>query len=158
MRRRDPHDRAVEVPEELLGHDRRDLGAPTAEPRVLFDGHEPAGLRDLTQDRLRVERHERAHVDDRRVDAVLLLQDLGRLERARHHERERADRDVFALAHDVRLTERHDVLAVRHLALSRVERLLLEKQDRVVVADRGRHHPLHVGRERRRSAGSLRRL
>ena len=27
---------------------------------------------------------------------------------------------------------------------------MLEEEDRVVVADRGRHHPLHVGRERRR--------
>ena len=61
VRRRDAHDRPVEIPEAFLGDDRGDLGAPAAEPRILFDRHEPARLRDLAQDRLRVERHERAH-------------------------------------------------------------------------------------------------
>src|SRR5688572_23906009 len=47
VRRRDAHDGPVEIPEQLLGHDRGDFGAPTAEPRVLLDRDEPAGLRNL---------------------------------------------------------------------------------------------------------------
>ena len=49
-----------------------------------------------------------------------------------------------------RRPERVDVLAVGDLALDREERLVLAEDDRVRVADRGRHQADHVGRRRRR--------
>src|SRR5690606_32629537 len=107
VRRRDAHDRAVEIPEQLLGDDRRDLRAPAAEPRVVLDGHETPRARDLAQNRLRIERHERADVHHCRGNAVLLLENLRSLQRTRHHQRERADRDVVAALQHVRLAERH---------------------------------------------------
>ena len=48
------------------------------------------------------------------------------------------------------LAERHDVLAVRHVALHVVEHLALDENDRVVVADRALEQPLGVGRRGRR--------
>ena len=46
-------DRALRGAERLLGHDRHDLGAPAAQPRVLLDREQPARLRDLREDRAR---------------------------------------------------------------------------------------------------------
>src|SRR5688572_8849830 len=149
--RRDAHDRPVEVPEQLLGDDRSDLGAPAAKPRVLLDGDEASRLRDLAQDRLRVERHERAHVDDSGVDAVLLFQDLRGFQRARHHERERRDRDVLAFADDVGFAELDDVFAVGHFAFRGIQRFLLEEHHGVVAADRGGEHALDVAWGSRRN-------
>jgi len=74
MRCRDPYDRSVEVPEQLFGDDRRDLGTPPAKTRVLFYGDEASGLRDFLENRLRIERHERADVYDGCRDAMLRLQ------------------------------------------------------------------------------------
>ena len=37
VRRRDAHDRRIEVVEALVGDDRRDLRAPAAQPRILLD-------------------------------------------------------------------------------------------------------------------------
>src|SRR5436190_7838065 len=74
VRRRDAHWRAVEVVERLVGDDRHDLGAPAAQPRVLLHGENAMGAADGTQDRLGVERHQRAHIDNFRVDAVFRLE------------------------------------------------------------------------------------
>ena len=60
----------VEAVEALVGDDRGDLGAPAAQPRVLLDGEQAAGLADRGEDRRGVERDERAEVDDLGVDAV----------------------------------------------------------------------------------------
>jgi len=54
-----------------VGDDRGDLGTPTKEARVLLDSEQAARLRDRGEDRRRVERHQRAEVDDLGVDAVL---------------------------------------------------------------------------------------
>ena len=40
----DPHDRPVEVPEDLFGDDRSDLGSPTAQAGVLLDRETATGL------------------------------------------------------------------------------------------------------------------
>ena len=52
---------------------------------------------------------------------------------------------VATLPADHGRAEPVDVLGVGHLALRRVERLLLEEHHRVVVADRRRHQPDDVG-------------
>ena len=71
VRRGDAHRRAVEIVERLVGDDRDDLGAPAAQARVLLDGEQAVRPGDRAEDRLRVERHQRAHVDHLAVDAVL---------------------------------------------------------------------------------------
>ena len=75
---------------------------------------------------------------------------VGRLERARHHQRERQDGGVLAGAHDLGGAERVDDLAVRHLALGRIERLVLEEDHRIGIAHRRREQPDHVARGRGR--------
>ena len=98
---------------------------------------------------LGVERPEGARVDDLDRDA-LLGELLGDLERPVEHAHVGDDRDVGALATDHRLAERdQEVRIVRHLALHGVERLALDEDDRIVVADGGLEQALGVGRRRR---------
>ena len=66
------------------------------------------------------------------------------------------DRHVAALAPDRGLAERHEVLAVGHLAVLEREQVVVEEDDRVVVADRGRHQALRVGRRSTASRPSAR--
>ena len=148
MRRGDPHDRAVEVPERLVGDDRGDLGAPPAGLRVLLDREQPAGRRHRRQHGGHVEGDEAAQVDHRGLDA-LGGEPLGRGHRPRHHQTERHDRAGAALAEHLRRAEAVDDLAVGHVVLRRVEPLVLEEQHRVGIADRGRHQTDDVGGVRR---------
>ena len=74
---------------------------------------------------------------------------LGRVERAVDAPAGGDDRDVAALAPDRGLAERHEVLAVGHLAVLEREQVVVQVDDRVVVADRGRHQALGVGGRRR---------
>ena len=57
---------------------------------------------------------------------------------------------VLAGAHDLGGAERVDDLAVRHLALGRVERLVLEEDHRIGIAHRRRQQADDVERRRRR--------
>ena len=74
---------------------------------------------------------------------------LGRRERLAEQPAERDDRHVAALAPDDRLPERDDVLALGDLAVLEREQVVVEEDDRVVVADRRGHQALRVGRRRR---------
>jgi hypothetical protein len=78
MRGSNANRRTGQRAERLFGHDRDDLRAPAAQPRVLLDREQPAGLGHLGQDRPGIERHQRPDVDDRGLDAVLGGQLLGR--------------------------------------------------------------------------------
>ena len=69
-----------------------------------------------------------------------------------HHRGERDDRAVLAVAQHVRLAELVDVLAVGHLALHRIERLLLEEEHRVGIA----HRRPRAGPSRRRETPARR--
>ena len=150
MRRRDAHRRAIEIVEGLVGHNGNNLRAPPAQTWVLLHGKQAVRFADGTQDRLRVERHQRAHVDNLGVDAVFRFQPLGRFERAGHHQGERQDRGILAGPQDFRGAERVDNLAVRHLALGGIERLVLEEDHRVRIAHRRREQADHVARRRGR--------
>ena len=92
-----------------------------------------------------VQRADRAQVDDVERDAVL-GQLVGGLHRDEHHLAERDDRAVLALALELGLAERDDVLVVRHFALGVVEHLAFEEAHRVVVADGGLEQSLGVVR------------
>ena len=148
VERRDQPDRRLERREAVLGDLRGDHARGRRMPRPLVDQHEPAGLLDRLQDRLGVERRQRARIDDLGLDA-LLGELLGRVERAVDAPAGGDDRDVAALAPDGGLAERHEVLAVGHLAVLEREQVVVQVDDRVVVADRGRHQALGVGRRRR---------
>src|SRR5438105_11311570 len=150
MRRRDPHDRSIEVVEELLPDDRRDLGSPATEARVLLDREQTRRLRDRRPDRRHVERNERTNVDHLGVEAIR-AELLGRLQRARHHRGERHERDVPAGTTYQRATELLHVFTLRHLSLGCVEGLVLEDDDRIRIADRAGQQPLRIRRGRRRN-------
>src|SRR5262249_22174254 len=101
----------------------------------------PVSPRHRAENGLRVERHQRAHIDNFAVDAVFRLEPLSRLERARDHQREREDGGVAPLPQDLGGAERVDDLAVRHLALRRVKRLMLEEDHRIWVTHGRRQKP-----------------
>ncbi len=131
------HRRAVEIVERLVGDDRHDFGAPPAQPRIFLDREHAMGLCDRAQNRLRIERHQRAHVDHFAVDAVLALELFGGGERTRHHQGEREDSGVLARTQDRCRAERVDDLAVRDFALHGIQRLVLKKDHRIGIAHRG---------------------
>ena len=88
---------------------------------------------------------QRPRVDDLDGDAVL-GELLGDLEGAVHHAHVGDHGDVGALAADDGLAERdQEVGILRHLALDGVERLRLDEDDRVVVADGRLQEALGIG-------------
>ena len=108
----DALDRRLERIEAALLHLRRELGAEARGQRRLVHDHAAAGLLDRGDDRVDVERDQRAQVDDLGVDAGL----LGRGLRDMHHRAVAEHRHRLALAPHRRLAERHDVVALRHFA------------------------------------------
>ena len=126
--------------------DRGHLGADAvADPR-LVDGHQAAGLADRRDDGVGVQRRQRAQIDDLGLDA-LLGQQRGGPQGDRDGRADRDDRQVRALPGDARLADRHQDVAGRDLLARAVrQRHRLDVEDRVVVADRGEHQPLGVGR------------
>ena len=149
MRRRDPQDGAVEVPERFLGDDRADLGAPAAQARVLLHGEQPAGLRHRSEDRGGVQRYQAAEVDDGHADA-LGRETVGRLQRPRHHQGQSHHGGIRSLPQHTGRSQLVDDLARGDLALRGVERLVLEQQHGIGIADRGGHQPDQVLRRGRR--------
>src|SRR5215218_5947684 len=129
--RRHAHDGPVEVLPALLGDQRRDLRAGGARRVRLVEDHDLRGLAYRFEDRLLVERHERAQVEhlDRRAVEV-----LRRLERGVDHRAVGDHREVRALAGYAR-RERRLVRAFGDVALdAAVEVLVLHEHDRVGVA------------------------
>src|SRR3954471_13085198 len=101
--RRDAHDRPVEVLEGALADQRRDLGPDAARTCGLVQDDDLARLTDGAEDRLLVERAQRAQVDDLDRSAVDVL---GRLERERHHRAIRDNAEVSSASRHVRLADR----------------------------------------------------
>src|SRR5215213_9472500 len=95
--RRDAHDRPVQVLPAALGDQGGDLGARGAGLVGLVDDHDLGGLADRREDRLLVERDERAQVEhlDRRAVEV-----LRRLERGVDHRTVGDHGELVALARD----------------------------------------------------------
>src|SRR3954447_3311304 len=93
--RRDAHDRAVEVLEAALADQGGHLGADPARARGLVQHHDLARLADRREDRLLVERAQRAQVDhlDRGASQI-----SRRLQSERHHLPVRDHAQVRALA------------------------------------------------------------
>lgn len=86
---------------------------------VLGDDNEAAGLAGFAQDRLGVERLDRGHVQDSRMDAIV-RQRLGRLQRTHGHDARGDDQNVGTIAQQRGLAELETVIVLvehqRHLA------------------------------------------
>src|SRR5262245_29073005 len=148
--RRHPKHRAVEMIEGLLVHDGGDLAGDAAGAGVLVHHHHLAGLARAGRDRLAVERQEGAQIDHLRLRAALARQGLGRLETGIEHGAVGHDRQVASLATHRRTADRNDVVLRGQVLLDpAVEELVLEVDDRIVVADGGLDQPLGVVRGRR---------
>src|SRR3954465_13280411 len=70
VHRAEPLHGRVERPERLVGDQRGDLRGDAVTLMTLVDDDRAPGLLDALDDRLRVERNERARVDDLERDAV----------------------------------------------------------------------------------------
>src|SRR6476619_1062784 len=144
VRSGDPGHRPVEVVERLLGDDRGHLRAVAAEPVVFVDDHALAGLADRVEDSLLVEGPERPEVDHLDADPVVGDPVRG-LEGVMGHQAVGAHGDLGAGVGHLRLAEGHGELAVRDVAADApVHLLVLEEEDRVLVADRAAEQALGV--------------
>ena len=167
----DAQDRRLERIEAALRHLRGEFRAEArGQGRFMHDDAAP-GFVHRRLDGVDVERQQRAQIDDLRVDPGL----LGRRLRNMDHRAIAEDGYALALAPDRGLAERHDIaprwrLAQRVLrprndglvGMAReravVEPLRLEKDDRIVVLDRGDQKPLgvvRVGRDDGLEAGDV---
>ena len=135
---------AVEFVEELLLQPRRDLGAEAAERPGLVadDARDGSSAPSGRPSRCRAGRCVRRSMTSA-LDALVgeLLAGLGAVHRL---DRIGDDRHVPALAADGGLTERDLVIALRHLGLGRLDALVLEIDDRIVVGDRRDEEALGV--------------
>src|SRR3954451_21439079 len=141
VRRGHAHDRPVEVLPAVFFDQRRDLCARRARLVGLVDDDDLRALAHRSEDRLLVERAQRAQVEhlDRRAVEV-----GGRLERGVHHRAVGDHGQVGALARGAR-GERCLVEALGHLALdAAIEVLVLHEQHRVGVAHGGDQQALGV--------------
>src|SRR5580704_1047231 len=132
----DPHHRAVEVAESVLRDDGGYLGAETSGQVVLVHDHSLAGFAHRFQDRVPVERRQRAEVDHLHGHPFR-LQLRRRLQAVVGHEAPREAAQVGALAAHHSGTYRDEVVAVGDLFGDEpVDLLVLEEEHRVGVADR----------------------
>src|SRR3990172_1544095 len=137
-----PH-RRVQPVEAFFADARGDLGLHTE--RAPFLGHDDGAIRlaHRLEDGLQIERAQRAQIDDLCIDSFL-GQHVRRAKRRLEHAPVGHDRHVLAGALNVALAERHDVVAVRHLALDAVDGGMLEEDDWIGIADGGLEHALRV--------------
>lgn len=140
--------RGIKVVESVLHRQRKNLSTNTESRVTHLDGHETVGLLDGLDDRLEVERLDGAQVEHLHLDAVLLLEALGRDQALADTARGGDNGQVLADALDLGLTERNDkVVLLRGLAHGEglaVHELVLEDDDGVGVADGGFEQTLGV--------------
>ena len=133
----DPQHRRVEVCEPLLPDTCGQLGAESARQLVLVRHDDTTGLADGLADRVPVEWHQRAQVDDAHAD-VLPLGLLRREERALDERAPGNHGDVATLAANRGAREGNRVIGPGIGALVvglAVQVLVLEEQHRIVAAD-----------------------
>ena len=140
-----PQRRRIQIVEGVLDHPGHDLGPDAHRPPAFLGRDQTAGLLDALDDGLVVQRAQGAQVDDLAADA-LLRQLLGGLQGKADHAAVGGDGDVGALAADLGLADRHDiVLDLRHIELDAVHHLVLEEDDGVGIADGGLQQALGIG-------------
>src|SRR5580698_5059835 len=108
LRSTESHHRGVETVEAFLGNDRSDFGCDAhGEVRLLHDQH-LAALARTRDDRVAVERTQRAKVDDL-AGKPICSKAIHGFQRTVHHHSVAEHRDVGTLAHDTRAVKRHRV-------------------------------------------------
>src|SRR5437762_4484957 len=128
----------VEVLEQLAGDSGGELGAEAAHHLILVRDDDAARTRDERGNRVPVVGHDRAQIEHRDAD-VILLRLLRRQERSLHERAPRDDEHMVAVAPQARLAERDHEVAAWVLALVvglAVEMFVLEEEHRIVAADR----------------------
>ena len=137
---------ASSLVQDLLGDGGRDLGPDAKRFHGLVGDHEPVGFADGVEHRLLVPGLDRHQVDDLHADAVVL--EVGsRAERLVDETRHGDDGHVGALPLDVGLAQGDQMIRpLGDLALHGVQRLVLDEDDGVVVADRRLEEALDVVR------------
>lgn len=134
--------------EHVLHAEGEDLAADAEHGVSGLDGDEVVGLLDGLDDGLDVEGLDGAEIDDLALDAVLLLEVLGRDQGLADAARERDDGDVLSNTLNLGLSNGdHKVVALgllRHGEDLAIEQLVLEHTDGVGVADGSLQEPLGV--------------
>ena len=142
VRQRDARRRRVEIVKGLTDNIRDDVRAPAACWRLLLDGDQYVGATHAVADRRHVQRSQHLDVDDFRLDA-LEGQSVGRGESLADHGEAGDNRRMTAGSQHPRAARhRHLIDADRRCSLHREERLVLEDEDWIVVADRSLEHQI----------------
>src|SRR5208337_5351167 len=118
-------DRSVEEVEALVGDDRGDVRGGAAAQMAFVGDHDSIGFLDRSQDRVFVERDQRARIDYFNRD-FFLIEFFRDAQRLRHHRADRDHRDVVAGALHGGLAKRYQVLAGGDILAGPAERAVLE--------------------------------
>ena len=138
------HGAACQRRPRALDEPRHDSARPPALRGLFLDDEQAPGAPQRGGERLVVERHEAAQVDDLALDSLGRERLSGR-ERLRDGTREREDRQIAAgAAHERRAEQRERRHRAATAALDAVERLVLEEEHGVRVADRRLQQQLGV--------------
>ena len=141
---RDSRRRRVEIVEGLTDDIRYDIRAPAAGRRLLLDSHKDVGASYAVADWRDVQRPQHLDIDHFRFDA-LGLQLVGGGKSLADHRKAGDNGRVPAGPQDFRAARHRRLFgADRHMPLHREERLMLEDEDRIVVANRSLEHQIRL--------------
>src|SRR6266404_5991434 len=149
VQRSHAHERPIKIMEGLFEKYRRNLARDSAGLRVFVHDQAFVGLFHGIQNRLFIQRKQRAQINHFGFDAFF-CQGFGRFERSMHHCRVGNNGDVLTFAAHGGFADRHGVIAGGNFSLdAAVEKFVLEEEHRVIVAHRGLQQALGiVGRRR----------
>ena len=139
-----PRHRSVQIVERQLVHGLPQLGAHAAHGPTFVGHQQTAGFPDAGGHRVHVQRLDGAQVDHFARD-TLGLQCLRRLHCQMHDLSGRRNRQIGARTRNTRDTERHQMVARRHLPPGCEQCLALQHQHRVSGTQSGFHETLGVG-------------
>src|SRR5262245_26202686 len=146
IQRSDPHDGSIEIVERLFIDNGRDLAGDAAGLGVLVQDDDLVGLLHRLCDGFAVEWRKRTQVYHFEIDAFF-SERLRRFQRYVQHGGVGNHADVAALTSHSRLAQRHDVVIVGNFFLdAAIQKLVLEENYRVIVADGSLHESLGVVR------------
>src|SRR5690242_8566141 len=136
-------DGSIKIIESLVLNRVYDLRPDAAKRPAFLHDDAPVRLPDGLKNGFGVERTKRSRVDDLGLDSFL-FKFLGRLERHMDHLGVRNQRNVVSGTLDFRNTQRNRVLALRNFALQTIEDFRFDKNDRVVITNRGLQQALGI--------------
>src|SRR5271168_1694039 len=136
IHRGDATNRRVEVFEGMFPDNRRNLAADSASQAILMNDQHLAGFFRGLEDRLAIERKQRAQVEDLNRDTIFLFDDARGVNRLPERATISNDRKIGALLANLRDAERNRELAFRNILLeAAIEALMFEVHHRIAVAN-----------------------